>query len=66
MILQTLVEIRETTVAESDNYDARANHVLSATLALNGLMVLGFHKIGQLILSDMNLHRYLVLIMDRL
>ena len=37
-ILQTLVEIGETTVAESDNYDARANHVLSATLALNGLI----------------------------
>lgn len=37
-ILQTLVEVGQTTVAESDNYDARANHVLSATLALNGLI----------------------------
>ncbi|MHC1681485.1 MAG: iron-containing alcohol dehydrogenase [Clostridiaceae bacterium] len=37
-ILQTLIEIGETTVAEPENYDARANHVLSATLALNGLI----------------------------
>ena len=37
-ILQTLVEVGETTVSEYDNYDARANHVLSATLALNGLI----------------------------
>jgi NADP-dependent alcohol dehydrogenase len=36
-ILQTLIEIGEITVAELDNYAARANHVWSATLALNGL-----------------------------
>ncbi len=37
-ILQTLIEIGETTVAEPENYDARANHVWSATMALNGLI----------------------------
>ncbi|MDF2855261.1 MAG: iron-containing alcohol dehydrogenase [Neobacillus sp.] len=40
-ILQTLIEISETTVAEPENYDARANHVWSATLALNGLIGAG-------------------------
>lgn len=40
-ILQTLIEIGETTVDESENYDARANLVWSATLALNGLIGAG-------------------------
>lgn len=40
-ILQTLIEIGETTVAEPENYDARANLVWSATLALNGLICAG-------------------------
>ncbi|WP_028402324.1 iron-containing alcohol dehydrogenase [Ectobacillus panaciterrae] len=40
-ILQTLIEIGETTVAEPENYDVRANHVWSATLALNGLIGAG-------------------------
>jgi len=40
-ILQTLIEIGETTVAEPENYDARANHVWCATLALNGLIGAG-------------------------
>lgn len=40
-ILQTLIEIGETTVAESENYEARANLVWSATLALNGLIGAG-------------------------
>lgn len=40
-ILQTLIEIGETTVAEPENYDARANHVWSATMALNGLIGAG-------------------------
>lgn len=40
-ILQTLIEIGETTVAEPENYDARANHVWSATLALNGVVGAG-------------------------
>jgi NADP-dependent alcohol dehydrogenase len=40
-ILQTLIEIGETTVAEPENYDARANHVWSATLALNGIIAAG-------------------------
>jgi len=40
-ILQTLIEIGPTTVSETDNYDARANHVWSATLALNGLIGAG-------------------------
>lgn len=40
-ILQTLIEIGETTVAEPENYDARANLVWSATLALNGLIGAG-------------------------
>lgn len=37
-ILLTLIEIGETTVAEPENYDARANLVWSATLALNGMV----------------------------
>jgi len=37
-ILQTLIEIGGVTVAEPENYDARANHVWCATLALNGLI----------------------------
>lgn len=36
--LQTLIEIGQITVSEPDNYDARANHVWCATLALNGLI----------------------------
>ncbi|KJR44501.1 putative oxidoreductase YqhD [Desulfosporosinus sp. I2] len=40
-ILQTLIEIGETTVAEPENYDARANHVWCATLALNGIVGAG-------------------------
>jgi len=40
-ILQTLIEIGNTTVSETENYDARANHVWSATLALNGLIGAG-------------------------
>jgi NADP-dependent alcohol dehydrogenase len=40
-ILQTLIEVGETTVAEPQNYDARANHVWSATLATNGLIGVG-------------------------
>ena len=40
-ILQTLIEIGQTTVAESENYDARANLVWSATMALNGIIGAG-------------------------
>ncbi len=40
-LLQTLIEIGETTVGESGNYDARANLVWSATLALNGVIGAG-------------------------
>ena len=40
-ILQTLIEIGETTVAEPENYDARANLVWSATMALNGIIGAG-------------------------
>ncbi len=40
-ILQTLIEIGETTVAEPENYDARSNLVWSATLALNGVVGAG-------------------------
>jgi len=40
-ILQTLIEISETTVAEPENYDARANHVWCATVALNGIVGAG-------------------------
>ena len=51
-ILLTLLEIGETSVFESENYDARANHVWSATMALNGLIGCGVpqdwstHNIG--------------------
>ncbi len=37
-ILQTLIEIGETTIDESENYDARTNLVWCATLALNGIV----------------------------
>ena len=40
-VLQTLIEVGETTVAEPENYDARANLVWSATMALNGLLATG-------------------------
>lgn len=40
-ILQTLIETGETTVAEPENYDARANLVWSATMALNGVIAAG-------------------------
>ncbi|WP_321437697.1 iron-containing alcohol dehydrogenase [uncultured Bacteroides sp.] len=40
-ILQTLIEFGATTVAEPENYDARANHVWSATMALNGIIAVG-------------------------
>lgn len=40
-LLQTLIEIGETTVAEPENYDARSNLYWSATLALNGLIGAG-------------------------
>lgn len=40
-ILQTLLEIGQTTLNESENYDARANHVWCATMALNGLIGAG-------------------------
>ena len=40
-ILQTLIEIGLTTVNEPENYDARANHVWSATMALNGIIAVG-------------------------
>jgi NADP-dependent alcohol dehydrogenase len=40
-ILQTLVEIGEASITEPDNYSVRANHLWSATLALNGLIGAG-------------------------
>lgn len=40
-ILQTLIEIGKTTIAEPENYDARANLVWSATMALNGIVGTG-------------------------
>ncbi len=40
-ILQTLIEIGKTTIDEPENYDARANHMWSATMALNGLISAG-------------------------
>lgn len=40
-ILQTLIEIGKTTVDEPENYDARANLVWNATMALNGLIGAG-------------------------
>ncbi|MBS4058300.1 MAG: iron-containing alcohol dehydrogenase [Bacteroidales bacterium] len=40
-ILQTLIEIGKITIEESENYDARANLVWSATMALNGIIGVG-------------------------
>ncbi len=40
-ILLTLIEIGEITINEPKNYDARANLMWSATMALNGLIGLG-------------------------
>jgi NADP-dependent alcohol dehydrogenase len=40
-ILQTLIEIGETTVNEPENYDARANLMWNATMALNGILGVG-------------------------
>jgi len=40
-ILQTLIEIGHTAVHEPENYDARANLVWCATMALNGLIGAG-------------------------
>lgn len=40
-ILHTLVEIGQKTIDEPDNYDARANLVWCATMALNGLIGAG-------------------------
>lgn len=40
-ILQTLIEIGKKTVQEPENYDARANLVWCATMALNGLIGAG-------------------------
>jgi NADP-dependent alcohol dehydrogenase len=40
-VLQTLIEIGATTVAEPQNYDMRANHVWGATVALNGIIGAG-------------------------
>jgi NADP-dependent alcohol dehydrogenase len=40
-ILQTLIEIGKKTIDEPENYDARANLVWSATMALNGIIGTG-------------------------
>jgi NADP-dependent alcohol dehydrogenase len=40
-ILQTLIEIGTVTVNNPEDYDARANHVWSATMALNGIISVG-------------------------
>lgn len=40
-LLQTLIEIGETAVKETENYDVRANLMWTATLALNGLIGAG-------------------------
>lgn len=40
-ILHTLIEIGKTTIEEPENYDARANLVWSATMALNGIIGAG-------------------------
>ncbi|MDY0361303.1 MAG: iron-containing alcohol dehydrogenase [Desulforegulaceae bacterium] len=40
-ILHTLIETGETSVNEPENYDARANHMWSATMALNGIIAAG-------------------------
>ena len=40
-ILQTLIEIGETSVSEATNYDARANQMWCATVALSGMVGAG-------------------------
>ncbi len=40
-VLQTLIEVGPVSVAEPDNYDARANHEWSATVALCGIIAAG-------------------------
>lgn len=51
-ILLTLIEVGKTNVEETENYDARANLVWSATMALNGIIGVGIpqdwttHMIG--------------------
>lgn len=40
-ILQTLIEVGKTNVEEPTNYDARANMVWAATMALNGVIAVG-------------------------
>jgi NADP-dependent alcohol dehydrogenase len=40
-ILQTLIEIGERSIHEPENYEVRASHVWSATLALNGIVGAG-------------------------
>lgn len=40
-ILQTLIEIGTVTINNPEDYDARANHVWSATMALNGIIAVG-------------------------
>ncbi len=40
-ILKTLVEIASDSLNKTENYDARANHVWSATMALNGIIAVG-------------------------
>lgn len=40
-ILQTLIEIGEKSINESENYDVRSNHVWAATMALNGIIAVG-------------------------
>ncbi|MDA8157993.1 MAG: iron-containing alcohol dehydrogenase [Deltaproteobacteria bacterium] len=43
-ILLTLIEIGKTSVTEPENYDARANHVWSSSLALCGIVGAGVPK----------------------
>ena len=51
-ILQTLKEIGRQSVEETENYEVRANHIWSATMALNGIIAVGMpvdwatHMIG--------------------
>jgi NADP-dependent alcohol dehydrogenase len=40
-LLQTLIEIGQRTVSEPENYDARANLMWCATMALNGIIGIG-------------------------
>ncbi len=40
-ILSTLVEVGETCINDTENYDARANHMWAATMALNGIIAVG-------------------------